>query len=256
VRRLTTFDHVAPHVVAVADGVTVMVRERLARETLGGERGPPTADAAAGGRDLTGVRVWEAAPYLIRHLSRHRERLLHGRTVIDLGAGTGAVGLAAAAYGARHVVLSDIDSTASMATHQGWEERSTLEALAENVTQLNRWATDTVSVAELRWGDGEHLAALRKAWPHGFDTVVASDLLYYPPETYGALAETIRAVAAAADTSVVLSYRVRHGQEHTFVDLLREGGEFECTRRGAADEASLSASSHATRVVELSRLNT
>ena len=125
---------------------------------------------------------------------------------------------------------------------------------ADNVTQLNGWATDTVSVAELRWGDGGHIAAMREAWPHGFDTIVASDLLYYPPDTYGALAETIRAVAAA-HASVVLSYRVRHGHEHTFVDLLRDGGTFECTLRGAADEASLSAPSHATRVVELSRVD-
>ena len=65
------------------------------------------ANAAAGGGDLTGVRVWEAAPPLIEYISCHRAQLLAGRSVLELGAGTGAVGLAAAAFGARQVVLSD-----------------------------------------------------------------------------------------------------------------------------------------------------
>ena len=144
-RRLAT------QVVAVADGWPVLVQERHARETLGGERGPPTANSFHGGTDLTGVRVWEAAPDLIKYIDIHRARLLEGRSVIDLGSGTGAVGLSAAAFGAGHVVLSDIDSKATFATENGWEERTTLAALAENAA-LNGSRAAAVSVAELRWG--------------------------------------------------------------------------------------------------------
>ena len=144
-RRLAT------QVVAVADGWPVLVQERHARETLGGERGPPTANSFHGGTDLTGVRVWEAAPDLIKYIDIHRARLFEGRSVIDLGSGTGAVGLSAAAFGAGHVVLSDIDSKATFATENGWEEQTTLAALAENAA-LNGSRAAAVSVAELRWG--------------------------------------------------------------------------------------------------------
>ena len=211
--------HLTTQVVAVADGLPVLVRERHARETLGGERGPPTANAFHGGQDLTGVRIWEAAPDLIDYISEHRSRLLHGRSILDLGSGTGAVGLSAAAFGAAQVVLSDMDSTATFATEAGWEEQSTLMALTENAA-LNGARAAAVSVAELRWGCEPHISALRRKYGGGgFDTLTASDVLYYPPETYGALAQTIRALAAA-DGAVVLAYRVRHGDEHDFVELL------------------------------------
>jgi len=161
--------------------------------------------------------------------------------VIDLGSGTGAVGLSAAAFGAEHVVLSDIDSKATFATESGWEERTTLAALAENAA-LNGSRAAAVSVAELRWGDAEQITELL-AQRGGFDTITASDVLYYPPATYRALAQTIRALAAA-DGAVVLSYRVRHGDEHGFVDLLMAANAadgapppFECVHRGTAEAA-------------------
>ena len=228
-------------VVAVADGWPILVQEHHARETLGGERGPPTANSFHGGTDLTGVRVWEAAPDLIQYIDIHRSRLLEGRSVLDLGSGTGAVGLSAAAFGARHVVLSDMDSKATFATENGWEERTTLATLAENAA-LNGSRAAAVSVAELRWGDAAQIAELHAQW-RGFDTIMASDVLYYLPATYSALAQTIRALAAA-DGVVVLSYRVRHGNEHGFVDLLTAASEadgapplFECVHWGTAEAA-------------------
>ena len=91
-----------------------------------------------------------------------------------------------------------------------------------------------------RWGDAQQIAellTLRAA--RGFDTITASDVLYYPPATYRALAQTIRALSAA-DGAVVLSYRVRHGDEHGFIDLLTAADAtdgtpplFECVHRGA-----------------------
>ena len=58
---------VIENIVSVVDGVPVIVHERLARETLGGEHGAPTADAfGESGTDLTGILVWESAPYLGR----------------------------------------------------------------------------------------------------------------------------------------------------------------------------------------------
>lgn len=240
-----------------ADGAPVLVNESHALEPVGPRRGSTSGD-------LTGLRMWESAPYLIRYLRRH-QYLVANRSVLDVGAGTGAVGLAAAAFGAGHVVLSDADSTATLATSTGWEERRTLQTLADNVA-LNAERCPAVSVSALEWGNLAHIAALRNAWPGGFDTILASDVLYYDPDdTYDKLALTLRAlVSSSVDATIVLSYRVRHGAEHTFLErLLRpaapgldddnSGAPFECVGRGAADAASLSEPSFATRVVELRR---
>lgn len=161
--------------------------------------------------DVTGFRVWESAPLAIAHLERRRASIVCGRSVIELGAGTGAVGLSAAALGAKHVVLSDADSVVTLAAGPGErEERSRLESLAENA-RLNGERAAAVSVAPCRWGDAAHLADLAGRWPEGFDTVVASDVLY-SPRSYAALGATIRALAGA-DATVVLAFPERHGGE-------------------------------------------
>ena len=63
------------------------------------------------------------APHLIAHIAAHRA-LVSGRSVLELGAGTGAVGLAAAACGASRVVLSDADSVVTLKVHGTLEHAS------------------------------------------------------------------------------------------------------------------------------------
>ena len=261
------------YIVSVAQGAPVMVRETFAREThLFGTGKRPDGS----GGDLTGLRVWEAAPKLIRYLERNAASCVLEKTVLDLGSGTGAVGLAAAGIGAEHVILSDADSAATLNTEHGYQSSSVLEALRGNVAINPAHIQSVVSVEELQWGDDKQIAALLRRWPSGFDTIVASDVLYYKPEeTYDALAKTIRTLAAT-DAQVILAYMVRHGHEHTFADLLVTGGAvlpatpaatpkssgalsvplFEVVGRNAADEALLTTATHATRVVQLQRSHT
>ena len=242
-----------PRIVAFAKGAPILVHEPLALESYAAASGPSTF---AVGNDLTGLRVWDAAPRLIAHLDRHRERLLHNRIVIELGCGTGAVGLAAAAFGARHVVLSDVASTATMSNDSGgWSARSTLAVLHDNVA-LNGERAASASVAELHWGCEPHLAAVLECWPKRFDTLVASDVLYYKPEeTYDDLARTIRALAAD-EARVVLSYVERHGREHTFVErLLADSAFARVELEDSASEARRIASeAGAVELVELVRV--
>ena len=109
-----------------------------------------------------------------------------------------------------------------------------------------------MSVEALRWGEDEHIASLCARWPLGFETIVASDVLY-SPRMYAALATTINALAAR-DSIIVLSYPERHGEEDTFIDQWLAPA-FERTHRhrelevdgsdlGAAEQSSL-------RVVEM-----
>ena len=79
---------------------------------------------------------------------------------------------------------------------------------------------------------------------------MASDVMY-SPRMYDGLETTIRTLAAA-DAVVVLSYPVRHGDEHTFMERLRP--EFECSSREPTSEDEPSATESALRVVELRRV--
>ena len=217
----------AQQIVAIdPDGVPVLVRESIAREShIAGESQRAKQEGGGCDGDLTGLRVWEAAPVLIRHLDKHRS-LVQGKLVLELGSGTGAVGLACAAFGAQHSVLSDADTEATISTDFGWQTGSVLQSLRDNLALNSRRVQSTVSVAELRWGDEAQHAQLLKRHPSGFDVIVSSDTLYYKPEeTYKEMASTIRALAAA-DCRVILTYMVRHGHEHTFIDdyLLGDGG--------------------------------
>jgi predicted nicotinamide N-methyase len=244
-RRLARGLATAQRAVAHIDGTPVLINN-LAKLYYDAVATPAALEHSEG--DLTGFRVWESAPHLIHFLEEHRP-LVQARTVIELGAGTGAVGLSAAALGAKLVVLSDSDSTVTLQGVDGLEEHSRLAMLRDNA-QLNGTRAANVSVAPLRWGEATHLEALATLCPGGFETIIASDVLY-SPRHYDELATTIDALAArAADTRVILSYPVRHGEEHTFAHRLPA---FEVvTRETVGDENSpVEDSSSPLRILEL-----
>ena len=58
----------------------------------------------------TGATVWPAAMVLIKYLERHPE-WVRGKTVVDLGSGTGVTSVAAALLGASNVICTDGEET-------------------------------------------------------------------------------------------------------------------------------------------------
>jgi predicted nicotinamide N-methyase len=58
---------------------------------------------------------WGGGLALARHVLNYRE-IVAGRVVLDLGAGSGIVGIAAAKSGAKHVIAADVDRYAIAAT--------------------------------------------------------------------------------------------------------------------------------------------
>ncbi|KAG8458505.1 hypothetical protein KFE25_003040 [Diacronema lutheri] len=156
-------------------GRTIRVREQQHE----GEFAPIFSDA------WTGSRVWAAAHMLVAHLAeRAHAGLVAGARCLELGAGPGLCGLAAAALGAESVVLTD--------------QREMLDLLRANIAlnpQLPR-----VSAAELNWACGAP-AEMRER----FDLVLVSDCIneIYGEESFGQLAATIRAVCAPGGTCVL-----------------------------------------------------
>ena len=118
--------------------------------------------------------AWAGGQALARYILDHGDQI-HGRTVIDIGAGSGLSGIAAAKVGARHVDASDID------------------AIAVAAIGLNAGA------------NGVSVAATSDDWlgraPPPADVVLVGDLFYERP-----LAERVMVFvqAAAARGSLVL----------------------------------------------------
>lgn len=99
---------------------------------------------------------------------------MRGKRVVELGAGTGLVGLVCAALGAS-VLLTDLA--------QG------LPLLQRN---LRRNGGD-VKAKELRWG----LEAAAAAMPQGCDVVIGCEVIYqHDDETAAALVDTMQYLAA------------------------------------------------------------
>ena len=143
--------------------------------------------------DGTCRRLWPTSLVLTRYLCAH-PHLVAGKRVVELGAGAGCVGLACAALGAAHVVISDISDAA-------------LSLCRDNVAR-NLWLAPRVSVAPCAWGDGPSIAALL-ADSGGFDVVIACEVVYkQDPEVLHALAATQAALARTGAT-ILMAYEFR-----------------------------------------------
>ena len=144
-----------------------------------------------------GTEVWPAAVALVRALEvpPWREHLSEARLVVELGAGTGACGLAAAALGAHDVLLTD--------------QPSLLPTCLANVAANGM--ERCVRAEALEWTEALPVTVL----PHGADLVLMSDCLN---PVYG----DTHAQCLAATLRVILSRAVMFGSEREPIGLLAQ----------------------------------
>lgn len=179
----------------------------------------------------TGCRLWSSSYALVEHLSCH-SHLVRDKSVIELGAGVGACGLACASLGAESVTITDRDD-------------ATL-ALAHANALRNGWFDGTraceVSVRRLDWGD----ATTYDARADGYDLVIAADVVY--------LEEHARELASAVSAHVgasgrfVCAFGVRKPElaEAFAGELKRRGFDISArTLDHVSDEMRATASEHA-----------
>ncbi|KAM4024313.1 protein N-lysine methyltransferase METTL21A isoform 1-T4 [Anomaloglossus baeobatrachus] len=142
--------------------------------------------------------VWDAAVVLCVYLEAGGLNL-QGRSVIELGAGTGLVGIVAALLGA-DVTVTDRDLA--------------IEFLKSNVhDNLPKPLEHKMSVKALNWGTGlEHFSH--------FDVILGADIIYLE-ETFQDLLKTIIHLSSP-HTVILLSCRLRYQRDHNFLDMLRK----------------------------------
>ncbi|NWV79849.1 EFMT3 methyltransferase, partial [Dasyornis broadbenti] len=143
--------------------------------------------------------VWEAALSLCRFLGEQNLELA-GRRVLELGAGTGIVGIFAAMLGAE-VTLTD--------------RPAALPQLRENVRRNFPGGAGGPRVRALSWGrDQRH-------FPPKFHLILGSDIVY-DPRAFAPLLGTLRHLVAPP-AQALLSARLRGGDagtSHFFCQML------------------------------------
>lgn len=171
---------------------------------------------AVTGRALTGSWIWESALILAEWMAAHGQHdfPLQGKTVIELGAGSGLPGLTAALLGASRVVLTDVEAH--------------LPGLRKNV-EANGLG-DRVDAMELVWGSDESLSGLGE-----FDVVLMSDV-FYDAEEAAALAKTLKRVCRDG-TRIWAATELRPWTVECLNELTKEGfGLVELMRPDLNDE--------------------
>mmetsp|Transcript_93991 Transcript_93991/g.275106 ORF Transcript_93991/g.275106 Transcript_93991/m.275106 type:complete len:242 (+) Transcript_93991:104-829(+) len=175
--------------------------------------GPGHVGWFPGMQDPTGETVWAATAVLAAHIRGSAAEQLAGRTVLELGAGTGALASVAVGLrpGPRVLVATDLP-------HRVDSIRRTIKHARE------------ASAAPLCWGDLEAVSALCRKYfrSDGVEVVLCSDCLYtnWSDNLGGALAETIAAAMSSERESVaIIAYMPRCAQhEKRFFDRARELG--------------------------------
>ncbi|XP_072308659.1 EEF1A lysine methyltransferase 3-like [Eucyclogobius newberryi] len=143
------------------------------------------------------ARVWEAAIQLC-HFLAERSLELKGKRVIELGAGTGLLGIFAARLGAA-VTLTDLPIALTP-----------LQANVTANTPPGGWLS-APSVLPLCWGKDQ------LAFPSDWDLVLGADLVYLP-ETFPLLVQTLLGLCCRETLVLFCSKMRREHETHQFYE--------------------------------------
>ncbi|OWF52037.1 protein N-lysine methyltransferase METTL21A-like [Mizuhopecten yessoensis] len=143
--------------------------------------------------------VWDAAIVLCEYLEKNKE-LVSGKTIIELGAGSGIVGIVAALLGGK-VTITDLDIA--------------LEYINEVVDEnLRDHPGIDVHVKNLDW---------TKDWSKftaDYDVVLGADIIYIE-ELFNDLLKTFLQTCHE-NTLVLLSWRYRYDRDNKYLEMMRQ----------------------------------
>ncbi|EKM59600.1 uncharacterized protein PHACADRAFT_191971 [Phanerochaete carnosa HHB-10118-sp] len=149
-------------------------------------------DASPGCGGIT----WLAGEILSAYVCRRGS--LKGKNVLELGSGTGLVGLVTGVLGAQ-VWITD--------------QAPLLGIMAHNV-EINN-LSHRVSVMELNWGE-----SLPSDLPR-FDIILAADCVYFEP-AFPLLVQTLDKLAARGDPEILFCYKKRRKADKRFFTMLKK----------------------------------
>ncbi|KAM5254159.1 EEF1A lysine methyltransferase 3 isoform 3-T4 [Hipposideros larvatus] len=174
-----------------------------------------------GSRLGVAARVWEAALSLCNYFESQNVDF-RGKKVIELGAGTGIVGILAALQGG-DVTITDLPLA--------------LEQIQGNV-QANVPAGGRAQVCALSWGINQHV------FPGDYDLVLGADIVYLEP-TFPLLLGTLQHLCGTHGTIYLASkMREEHGTESFFQQLLPQHFQLELAQRDEDENVNIYRARH------------
>ncbi|KAF8901633.1 putative methyltransferase-domain-containing protein [Gymnopilus junonius] len=151
-------------------------------------------DAAPG----CGGLAWPAGQILANYLVQKGPKYIKGKTVLELGSGTGLVGLAVGALGDAKVLITD--------------QAPLLSIMRSNVSLNN--LQERVMVAELNWG-----SPIPADIPPP-DIILAADCVYFEP-AFPLLIQTLRDLSNS-NTEILFCYKKRRKADKRFFTMLKK----------------------------------
>ncbi|NXM09386.1 MT21A methyltransferase, partial [Tyrannus savana] len=159
--------------------------------------------------------VWDAAVVLCAYLEMEGIDL-RDRSVIELGAGTGLLGIVATLLGKGFFVCSFKTLYNCSARVTMTDREAALEFLESNVqANLPSELRPRAVVKELTWGKD-----LDNFPPGAFDFVLGADIVYLE-ETFAELLQTLEHLCSE-QTVILLACRIRYERDHKFLKMLRD----------------------------------
>ncbi len=160
----------------------------------------------------SGAKIWDSGRALSSWIVKELEP---GKRVLELGAGTGIVGLTAAAKGAKSVILTDQPEMIPLL-----EQNIASNDLSVNAMALPLlWGCDQEETMSSLIEASSSMDDASKQAPI-FDVICGSDILY-SPENLELLLDTIVQVCTPSKTEVVLAYP-RRFTEDMFLEMADE----------------------------------
>ncbi|NXT31597.1 MT21A methyltransferase, partial [Pelecanoides urinatrix] len=156
--------------------------------------------------------VWDAAVVLCAYLEMGGIDV-RDRSVIELGAGTGLLGIVATLLGKSFfldILLYRLGAHVTIT-----DRAAALEFLESNVqANLPSELRPRAVVKELTWGKD-----LGNFLPGAFDFILGADIVYLE-ETFAELLQTLEHLCSE-QTVILLSCRIRYERDHKFLKMLR-----------------------------------
>ncbi|KAI8900098.1 putative methyltransferase-domain-containing protein [Globomyces pollinis-pini] len=152
----------------------------------------------------TGAVVWDGSYLLANYIADHIN--VYGKSVMELGAGTGLSGITAKLYGASTVYLTDIEDQCQLL-------QMNIEANA-TLFQQHSIKSDSLIVKELIWGTEKQVEIPT------VDIILGSEILYLK-QFHQDLITTIRTYSDK-NTVLYFVYKQRGLGEEEFFDLAEE----------------------------------
>lgn len=167
----------------------------------------------------TGHRTWEAALALCDYILTAQQAAALCSTVIEVGAGTGLVGLVAAShFGPTSLILTDGDAEIVAGLQQTIDRNmATLQRLEGGTAAAPSHAQLTARAMKLYWGDDSDFSALVQATPPNAPALIlAADVTYDAAAAPALIATFARLISyyGPQRTRVLLAATIR--SEETF----------------------------------------